>query len=83
MDTNILRNAEDKKFSDFSDAVKQELKTKLANNPKTVAYSNDYDKIQQMKSVFAKINSDFGNTEPEEPIVEPVIDDDIDDIDPE
>lgn len=82
MDTNILRSAEDKKFTDFSDAVKQELKTKLASHPKTVAYSNDFDKIQQMKSVFAKINTDYSSDEPEpEPSFETP--DDIDDIDPE
>jgi hypothetical protein len=58
MDT-ILKSAEDKKYTDFSNAVKQEMKTKLSNHPTIKKFTNDFDKIQQMKSAFKKINTDF------------------------
>jgi hypothetical protein len=57
MDT-ILKNAEDKKFTDFSKAVKQELANKLSNHPISKSFASDYDKIQSMKAAFAKINTD-------------------------
>ena len=48
MDTEILRSVENKKFSEFSDAVKQEMRAKLANNPEVKQYVSDYDKLQKM-----------------------------------
>lgn len=61
MDSEILRSAEDGKFTDFSNAVKQELKNKLSNNKDVQDYKSDFDKIQDMKAAFSQINTDFGD----------------------
>lgn len=58
MEKEVIQMAIDKRYSDFSDAIKQELKTKLANQPDVAKYASDYDKIQDMKQAFAKINSE-------------------------
>ena len=57
LDIDTLKLATDKKFTDFSKAVKQELNNKLSNHKVTKKYVSDFDKIQQMKSQFAKIAS--------------------------
>lgn len=61
LDTDIINYAVNKKYTEFSDAIKSELQNKLANNKDAKKYVSDYDKIQQMKLAFAKING-----EPEE-----------------
>lgn len=55
LEQETLDSVKTKKFTDFSDAVKQELKNKLSNHPKTKDYVSNFDKIQQMKDSFAKI----------------------------
>ncbi len=55
MEPDVLNLAYDKKFTDFSKAVKQELNNKLSNHQITKEYVSDYDKIQNMKQQFAKI----------------------------
>jgi len=54
--TQTLDLAKDKKFTEFSKAVKTELKKKLKNKPEIKQYISDYDKIQQMKAKFAEIS---------------------------
>lgn len=61
LDTDIINYAVNKKYTEFSNAIKTELQNKLANNKDAKKYVSDYDKIQQMKLAFAKING-----EPEE-----------------
>lgn len=61
LDTDIINYAVNKKYTEFSNAIKTELQNKLANNKDAKKYASDYDKIQQMKLAFAKING-----EPEE-----------------
>jgi hypothetical protein len=70
MEVDVISNAVDKKYTDFSNAIKQELKNKLANNPDVKQYTSDFDKIQDMKALFNKINTDFGEKKVE-PVVEP------------
>ena len=55
VDQSALDAVKDKKFTEFSDAVKHELKQKLSNHKITKKYVSDYDKIKQMKDSFAKI----------------------------
>jgi len=57
LDKTIIDSAVDKKYTEFSDAVKTELKAKLSNHSDVKQYANDFDKIQHMKSIFAKINN--------------------------
>ena len=60
MDTSIFKYAEDKRFTDFSNAVKNELKTKLADREEIKTYISDFEKVQKMKTMFSQINKDFG-----------------------
>lgn len=62
LDKNTIIAAINKKYTEFSDAIKIELHNKLSNHPESKKYSSDYDKIEQMKSAFAKINA-ASNTE--------------------
>jgi 5'-deoxynucleotidase YfbR-like HD superfamily hydrolase len=66
VDNKVLNLASDKKFTEFSKAIKQELKNKLSNHKEVKQYVSDYDKIQQMKDSFAEI-SKIGK--PVEPVV--------------
>ena len=61
----IIRSAEEKKFSEFSNAVKQELRNKLSNHPVSKQFASDFDKIQSMKSAFAQINVEHGSKDSE------------------
>lgn len=53
---NIMQSVADKKYTEFSTAVKQELLNKVANSETMKSYTSEFDKIQQMKSLFAQIN---------------------------
>ena len=55
LEQEVLDLAADKKFTEFSNAVKQELKNKLSNQKDIKQYVSDFDKIQQMKQQFAAI----------------------------
>jgi len=57
MDSNVIDLAINKKYTEFSDAVKAELKSKISNHDISKKYTSDYDKIQQMKNIFSKINN--------------------------
>lgn len=57
LDQEVISKATDKKYSEFSDAIKAELKTKMANHPDAKQYASDFDKIQDMKNMFAKISN--------------------------
>ena len=56
LDNNTIDLAMSKKYTEFSDAIKSELKSKLSNNDYVKKYTSDFDKIDQMKSMFAKIH---------------------------
>lgn len=57
LDKNVIDMAVDKKFSDFSSAIKTVLHSKLAGTPEIQTYTADFDNIQQMKTSFAAINT--------------------------
>lgn len=54
---NIVDYVADKKYSEFSAAVKQELLNKLGNAPEIQKYTSEFDRIQQMKNLFSQINT--------------------------
>ena len=56
LDKNTLKSALDKKYTDFSNAIKTELQAKLDNNPKMKSHKDTSDKIKDMKDIFAKIS---------------------------
>lgn len=49
--------AGDGKYTEFSNAVKQELKNKLANSPEAKKFASDFDEIQRMKDLFAQVSN--------------------------
>ena len=53
---NIMQSVADKKYTEFSTAVKQELINKVANSDTMKNYTSEYDNIQRMKSLFAQIS---------------------------
>ena len=71
LDTEVLKSAQDKKFTEFEKAVKQELSNKLSNHKVTKQYVSDFDKIQQMKDSFEKIRTDVEPEKVEPEKVEP------------
>ena len=56
MNKDIIDLAVDKKYTDFSNAIKAELHNKMAAHPTSVNYANEYDNIEHMKSIFSEIN---------------------------
>ena len=61
MDNTIFKAVENGNYSDFSNAVKTELKQKLANSEVIKDYSSDYQKIQDMKDTFSQITTKYDN----------------------
>ena len=55
-DTNIMQSVADKKYTEFSTAVKQELLNKVSNTETMKNYTSEFDRIQKMKDLFAQIN---------------------------
>lgn len=58
LDTTVIDKAVDKKYTEFSKAIKTELQNKMTNHDDAKKYASDYDKIQDMKQMFAKIGSE-------------------------
>jgi hypothetical protein len=56
LDKTVIDKAVDKKYTEFSDVIKTELYNKMSKHPDAVKYAADYDKIQDMKQMFAQIN---------------------------
>jgi|SaaInl8_200m_RNA_FD_contig_61_766361_length_3315_multi_10_in_0_out_0_4 hypothetical protein len=57
LDKTDIQNAIDKKYTAFSAAVQQDLKSKLRDHSATKKYVSDFDEIQRMKSIFSQINT--------------------------
>jgi hypothetical protein len=55
-ETNFMQSVADNKYTEFSTAVKQEMLNKMGNNPDVKTYTSEFDKLQQMKTLFAQIN---------------------------
>ena len=55
-ETNFMQAVADKKYTEFSTAVKQEMLNKMGNNPNVKAYTSEFDRIQNMKKLFSQIN---------------------------
>jgi len=56
IDKTILSSAINKKFTEFSDSIQEELHKKLANHYVFKKYASEFDKIQSMKIAYADIN---------------------------
>lgn len=57
LNKDVINTALNGKYSEFSDAIKQELKTKMSSHDVSKNYCSEYDKIQNMKELFSKISN--------------------------
>lgn len=57
MDKEIISLATDRKFTEFSDAIKNVLRDKLSSHEVVKDYATKIDDFSKMKSVFSGINS--------------------------
>jgi len=53
----IIKNANNKQYTAFADAVKTELKDKLTAHPEVTSYTAELDYINDLKSAFSEINN--------------------------
>jgi|FLOH01.1.fsa_nt_gi hypothetical protein len=63
MDNQVVKDAAEGRYSAFSKAIKQELHNKMSNSDAGKEYSSAFDKIQHMKQMFSKINTEKPETE--------------------
>ena len=54
---NVMQSVADKKYTEFSTAVRQEMLNKISNTDTMKNYTSEFDRIQQMKTLFAQIKS--------------------------
>ena len=71
LDNEVVKNAVDGKYTEFSDAVKKELKTKMSNHEVSKKHVSNFDKIQNMKDIFKQISTLGKEEENPEPVKEP------------
>lgn len=53
----VIDAAQEKRYSEFSNAIKQELHSKLNGHEDVINYVQQLDSIRSMKSAFAEINN--------------------------
>lgn len=58
---NVMQAVADKKYTEFSTAVKAELANKLAATEQMKNYVSEFDRIQSMKSLFAQVSKGYSN----------------------
>jgi selenocysteine-specific translation elongation factor len=56
LDVNDITAAVEKRYTDFSNAIKQELNNKLQNHPIIQNHSSEFERIERLKDIFSQIN---------------------------
>ena len=62
--------SKEKKYSEFEDAIKNELKTKLAKHPTIKKYSDGIDQMNALKAAYSEINKRFEEPEVDKEVKE-------------
>jgi hypothetical protein len=57
LSTQTIKNATNKKYTDFSNEIREVLRSKMREHSISKKYANEYDEIARMKSVFSEINT--------------------------
>ena len=57
LNVSVIDSAAQKRFTEFSLAVGNELRSKLSNHPDVVAYSQVFDRIRKLKDEFSNISN--------------------------
>lgn len=55
LDVSVIDSAVQKRFTEFSTAVGNELRNKLSSHPDIVEYSQEFDRIRKLKDSFSNI----------------------------
>lgn len=55
MTVDDIKFAADKEYTNFSNAVKQELKQKLSDHSDIKNYKSEFERIQNMKDLFSQV----------------------------
>jgi selenocysteine-specific translation elongation factor len=56
LDVNDITAAVEKRYTDFSNAIKQELNNKLQNHPIIQNHTSEFERIERLKDIFSQIN---------------------------
>jgi selenocysteine-specific translation elongation factor len=56
LDSNDITAAVEKRYTDFSNAIKQELNNKLQNHPIIQNHVSEFERIERLKDIFSQIN---------------------------
>jgi selenocysteine-specific translation elongation factor len=56
LDANDITAAVEKRYTDFSNAIKQELNNKLQNHPIIQNHTSEFERIERLKDIFSQIN---------------------------
>jgi selenocysteine-specific translation elongation factor len=56
LDVNDITAAAEKRYTDFSNAIKQELNNKLQNHPIIQNHTSEFERIERLKDIFSQIN---------------------------
>jgi hypothetical protein len=57
LNVSVIDSAVQKRFTEFSLAVSNELRNKLSTHPSIVAYTQEFDKIRKLKDSFSNISN--------------------------
>ena len=57
LNVSVIDSAVQKRFTEFSLAVGNELRSKLSNHPDILAYSQEFDRIRKLKDSFSNISN--------------------------
>lgn len=57
LNVSVIDSAVQKRFTEFSLAVSNELRNKLSNHPDIVEYSQEFDRIKKLKDEFTNITN--------------------------
>jgi hypothetical protein len=57
LNVSVIDSAVQKRFTEFSLAVSNELRSKLSTHPSIVAYTQEFDKIRKLKDSFSNISN--------------------------
>lgn len=57
LNVSVIDSAVQKRFTEFSLAVSNELRSRLSSHPDIVAYSQEFDRIRKLKDSFSNISN--------------------------
>lgn len=59
----IFKAVDNKKFTDFETAIKNEIDDRLSKSDIMIKSKSDFEKVQDIKNTFAEINKKYSSKE--------------------